>query len=166
MDDLITIVRSYIEDETAPYTVSDAIITRWLNTDRKYKYELAIYAEDYAYDNESRVYPIGYSYISGLVLKDGDGNTISSSNYTVDVFNGIITFDDDYTIPDIVYASFNYHDFFNAVSELWKYRAALAKFSGSAKLGDEQIPEDKYNREYCLQKYWDFMQSKNISMER
>jgi hypothetical protein len=166
MDDLIAIVRTYIEDEVSPYTVSDAIITRWLNTDRKYIHELAIYPEDYGYDNVSSVYPIGYMYISGLVLTDGDGNTISSSDYTVDVFNGLVTFDDDSTIPDSIYATFNYHDFFNAVSELWKYRAALARFSGRAKLGDEDIPMDAYNREYCIQKYWDFKQSKNITMER
>lgn len=166
MNDLIAIVRTYIEDETAPYSVSDAIITRWLNDGRKYKDSLQIVAEDYDSDNDSRVYPIGYHWISGLVLKDGNDDTIASSNYTVDVFNGLVTFDVGYTIPTGVYATFNYHDFYNAVAELWKYRAAKARFSGVAKLADEQIPMDAYNREYCIMKYWDFLQSKNITMER
>ncbi len=166
MDDLIAIVRTYIEDETAPYTVSDAIITRWLNADRKYVHERPIYPEDYGYDNESLVYPIGCKYLSGVVLKDGNGNTIASSNYTLDVFNGIVTFDVGYTIPASVYATFNYHNFFNAVAELWKYQAALARFDGKTQLADEGIPEDKGSRSYCIRKYWDYRQSVNITMER
>lgn len=165
-EQLVTDIRKYIEDETAPYAVTEAIILQKLNLTRSYVDSLRIYPEDYGYDGVSKVYRIGYAGIMNLSLKDIDDNAIASANYEVDVENGIITFDDDYTIPDIVYASFNYHDFYNAVSELWKYRAALAKFSGKAKLGDEDIPMDKYNREYCLQKYWDFCQSKNISMER
>jgi hypothetical protein len=166
MDDLIAIVRTYIEDTTTPYTVSDAIITRWLNKDRGYVNSLQIFAEDYYYDNESLVYQIGYKYLSGVVLKDGDDNTISSSNYTVDVFNGIVTFDDGYTIPDAVYITFNWHDFFEAVAELWLYQAGLSRFSGRVKLADEDLPMDKSSREYCIQKSWTYRQSKNIQMER
>jgi hypothetical protein len=44
--------------------------------------------------------------------------------------------------------------------------AALSRFDGPVKLGDEQLPEDKYSRSYCIRKYWDWCQSENITMER
>jgi len=163
---IIAIVRNYIEDATAPYTCSDAIIERWLNADRHYIEDLQIYAEDYAYDNVSKVYSIDYNYIMNLVLTDGDDTVIADTNYTVDVENGIITFDTGYTIPDTVLAKFTYHDFFDAVAELWKYQMALSRFSGRVKLGDEDLPMDKSSREYCAQKYWSYKQSKNIQLER
>ena len=166
MDALILVIREYIEDETSPYAVSDTIITRYLNMNRKYIDSQIIYPEDYGYDEVSKVYPVGYSFLSGVTLEDGDENTISASDYTLDVFNGLVTFDDAYTIPDNVYITFNYHDFYEVVSKLWLYRAARAQFTGKAKLADEDIPLDKYNREYCIMKYWDFMQSKNLTIER
>jgi hypothetical protein len=163
---LVTELRKYIEDETAPYMVTEAIILQKLNTTRHYIDSLQIYAEDYGYDGVSKVYKIGYAGIMNLTLKDGDDNAISTSDYSIDVENGIITFDDGYTIPDTVYATFTYCNFFKAVSECWKYMAALARFDGPTKLADEQIPEDKSSRSYCIRKYWDFCQSENIQMER
>lgn len=165
---LVTLARIYIEDETAPYAVSDAIIEQKLNIDRQYIENLQIVAEDYDYDNESCVYSIGYAYIMNLVLTDGDGDVISDSDYTVDVENGIVVFDSSppVTIPNVVYATFNYCDFYNAISELWLYQAALSRFSGRPQLGDEVIPIDKNNREYCIQKYWDYKQSKGFTLER
>lgn len=166
MEALISIVREYIEDETAPYAVSDVKITRYLNAHRNYVDTLQIYSEDYGYDGTSKVYKIGYAFLSGVVLKDGDDDTISSSNYTLDVYSGIVTFDEGYTIPATVTVTFNYHDFYEVVSKIWLYRAAIATIDGKAKLADEEIPMDKYNREYCIKKYWDFCQSKNITIER
>ena len=163
---LITLARTYIEDETTPYTVSDAIILQKLNTDRQYIEKMQIYSEDYAYDNVSKVYSIDYNYIMNLVLTDADDNVISTDNYTVDVENGIVTFDAVYTIPDTVLAKFTYHDFFEAISQLWLYQMALSRFSGRVKLGDEDLPMDKSSREYCAQKYWAYKQSKNIQLER
>jgi hypothetical protein len=165
---LVTELRKYIEDETAPYMVSDTIILQKLNASRNYIEGLQIYAEDYFNDNVSTVYPLGYAGIMNLILTDGDDNVIDTDNYTVDVENGIIDFDTSppYTIPDIVYAQFNYCDFYEAISELWKYRAALSRFSGKVQLGDEVLPLDANSREYCIMKYWDFKQSKNIQMER
>ena len=163
---LVTLARIYIEDETAPYTVSDTIILQKLNADRTPVEDLQIYPEDYNYDAVSKVYPIKYSYIMNLVLEDDDDNVIATTNYTVDVENGIVTFGASYTIPDTVLAKFTYHDFYNAVAEMWMYRSALSRFSGKAKLGDEDIPIDKTSREYCIQKYWDNRQSRNIQLER
>ena len=166
-DALVTLARKYIEDDTAPYSVTDAIILQKLNAERNYIEGLQIYAEDYFEDNVSTVYPIGYAYIMNLVLTDGDDNVISTDDYTVDVENGLITFDSSpVIIPDAVYAQFTYHDFYNAVAEMWKYQAALSRFDGTAKLGDEGIPEDKGSRGYCIRKYWDYRTSKNIQMER
>jgi len=166
MEALITLARTYIEDETSPYTVSDAIIEQKLNADRQYIKEMQIYSEDYAYDNVSKVYSIDYNYIMNLVLTDADDNVIADTNYTVDVENGIITFDAGYTIPDSVYATFTYHDFMEAVSQLWLYRAALSRFSGRVELGDEKLPLDASSREYCIMKYWNFKQSKCFNLER
>ena len=163
---IIAIVRNYIEDSTAPYTCSDAVIERWLNADRTPIEDLQIYPEDYNYSAVSKVYKIGYCYLMNVVLTDSAGAIISDTNYTVDVENGIVTFDASYTIPDTVLAKFTYHDFFDAIAELWKYQAALSRFDGPAKLGDEGIPEDKGSRSYCIRKYWDYRQSHNIQMER
>jgi hypothetical protein len=163
---LVTELRKYIEDETAPYMVTEAIILQKLNLTRHYVDSLQIYPEDYGYDSISKVYKIGYAGIMNLSLKDGDDNTISTDDYSVDVENGILTFDDGYTIPDSVYATFTYHNLFKAVSECWKYMAALARFDGPTKLGDETIPEDKNSRSYCIRKFWDYAQSENIDMER
>ena len=165
---LIEIVRNYIEDEATPYTVSDAVIERWLNDERHYVDSMQIYSEDYFYDNESLIYHIDYKYLTGVVLKDGEGNIISEENYEIDVFNGIVNFDvsPPVVVPNAVYATFNYHNFFEAVAQLWLYRAARSRFSGRAKLGDEDLPEDKNSRTYCIQKYWDFCQSKSSQLER
>ena len=163
---IIAIVRNYIEDATAPYTCSDAVIERWLNADRTPIEDLQIYPEDYNYSAVSKVYKIGYCYLMNVVLTDSAGAIISDTNYTVDVENGIVTFDASYTIPDTVLAKFTYHDFFDAIAELWKYMAALSRFDGPPKLGDEGIPEDKGSRSYCIRKYWDYRQSHNIQMER
>jgi len=163
---LILLARTYIEDEVTPYAVTDAIIEQKLNADRKYIEEKQIYSEDYAYDNISKTYKIGYSYIMNLVLTDEDDNVIADTNYTVDVENGIITFDAGYTISDAVYATFTYHDFYNAIAEMWLYQAAKARISGKARLGDEDLRMDKSSREYCIMKYWDYKQSKNIQLER
>ena len=165
---LVTEVRKYIEDETAPYIVSDTIILQKLNACRNYIEGLQIYAEDYFNDNASTVYPLGYNGIMNLILTDSSDNVISADNYTVDVENGIIEFDTSppYTIPDAVYAQFTYHNLGKAISEIWKYMAALSRFDGPTKLGDEVIPEDKYSRSYCIRKYWDWCQSENIQMER
>jgi hypothetical protein len=163
---LITIARSYIEDATEPYTVSDTIIERHLNKSRTPINDLRIYAEDYGYGNESSIYLLNHSYIMNLTLEDGDGNIISTDNYTLDAFNGLVTFGGEYTIPDSVYASFTYHDLFDAIANIWLYRASLATIWGKKQLGDEQLPQDKYHTEYCIKKYWAFRQSTSTQMER
>jgi hypothetical protein len=166
-EELINIIRTYIEDPTAPYTVSDIVIERFLNKGRKYLEDLQLFAEDYYGDNVSTVYPIGYPYLTNVSLKDGEGNTISTDDYTVDVFNGIITFDaSPVVIPDAVYATFNYFNFFATVADIWLYRAALATTMGNTQLGDEILPKGKNSVEYCSQKYWTYRQSISRQMER
>ena len=162
---LVLKAREYLENVPESY-ISNDVILRWLNTTRRYVDELQIFSEDYAYDNESRVYLITYSNIMNLVLLDDDFTEINSSNYTLDAENGLVTFDDSYTVPSVVYATFTYHDLFNAVAECWKYMASKAKISGKVKLADEDLPEDYSSREYCIRKYWDHKPSMNITMER
>ncbi len=164
---LVTELRKYIEDETAPYMVTEAIILQKLNLTRHYVDSLQLYPEDYGYDSISKVYKIGYAGIMNLSLKDGDDNAISSDDYSVDVENGILTFDSSpVVIPDSVFATFTYHNFYEAISECWLYRAALSRFSGRVQLGDENLPLNADSREYCIMKYWSFKQSQNIQMER
>lgn len=164
---LITIIRDYIEDITAPFVVTDAVIERLLNKSRHYIANYyQIFAEDYPYYNLSRVYLIRYNNLMNVILKDGADVVIADTNYTIDVENGLVTFDAGYTIPAAVYAEFNYFDLYDTVAEIWKYRMALAQISGDVKLGDETLPKDKSYHEYCLEKYWNFKQSKNITMTR
>lgn len=158
-EELISIVREYIEDDTSPYQVSDTIIERILNQTRQAMYNLQVFPETI----DSDVFVIGYKYLMNVTVSDGT-STISESDYILDVFNGIITFTSN--TPSSIFVSFTYHDFYNSVAELWKYRAALARFSGRARLGDEDLPEDKNSREYCIAKYWQFRTSRTIQSER
>lgn len=157
---LITIAREYIEDETAPYAISDTIIERIFNQSRQSVYDLFLLPEE----SGGRIYDIGHKYLMNVTLTTDGTTAIDADDYTLDVFNGIITFD---SAPSTsVYATFTEHDFYNAVAEIWKYRAAKARFSGDVKLGDEVIPQDKYNREYCINKYWNFRVARTIQAER
>jgi hypothetical protein len=162
---LVTKMRDYLEKAPASY-ISDAVIERWLNSSRTYRDRHQIYSEDYAYDNLSKVYLVTYQYIMNLVLRDGDDAVIAASNYTVDPENGMITFNVGYTIPDAIYASFTYHNFFDALAECWMYMAGLSKISGVVKLADEILPEDYTSREYCIRKYWTYKPSQSIQTVR
>ncbi len=162
---LITIAREYLENATVS-EISDAVIERLLGKTRKYVDKLQIFAEDYYYDNVSKTYKIGIAYLANVVLYDTGGNIIDSTNYDIDVFNGIVTFKTGYEIPKAVYATFNYFDFFDAIADLWLYLAAKSRFLGPAQLGDEKLPEDRSSRSYCIRKSWDYRQSKNIQMGR
>jgi hypothetical protein len=166
-EQLIGIIREYIEDLTVPYAVTDAVIERLLNKSRHYIANYyQIFAEDYPYYNLSRVYLIRYNNLMNVILKDGADVVITDTNYTIDVENGLVTFDAGYTIPAAVYAEFNYFDLMDTIAEIWKYRMALAQISGDVRLGDETLPKDKSYKEYCFGKYCDFKQSKNIQMTR
>lgn len=157
---LITIAREYLENASQE-EVSDKVIERIFNETRKYINSLQIYAEC----DGGKIYNIKYSYLMNVVLKDGT-DVIDSTNYDIDVFNGIVTFKTGYEIPKAIYASFNYFDFYDAIADLWYYLAAKSRFLGPAALGDEKLPEDKSSRSYCIRKAWDYRQSKNIQMER
>ena len=158
-EQLVTIIREYIEDNTQPYAVSDDVILRILNQSRNSVYNLQVFPEVI----DGNFFVTGYKYLTNVTVTDGT-NIVSAENYSLDVFNGTITFNG--TAPNSIYVSFTYHDFYNTVAELWKYRAALAKFSGRTRLGDEDIPEDKNSREYCIQKYWYFRTSRTLQSER
>ena len=159
-EELITIAREYLEDEVTPYDVSDTKIERILNYSRQSVNNLFLLPER----SGGTVYDIGHKYLMNVTLTTDGTTAIDADDYTLDVFNGIITFNSAPTTG--VYASFTEHDFFNAVAEMWKYRAARARISGNVKLGDEEIPQDKYNREYCIKKYWDFRVARTIQTQR
>jgi hypothetical protein len=166
MTDLITIAREYLEGATTS-EISDDVIERLLNKSRQYVHDKQIIAEDYYYDNVSRVYKIGYCYLMNLVLTDGNNSIIDNTSYEIDVFSGIITFDGSpLVIPDTIYATFNFYNFFMAVADCWLYLAAKSRFETAPKLGDESLPEDRSSRAYCIRKYWTYCPSENIQMTR
>jgi len=108
-----------------------------------------------------------YKYLDNRVLDDGttDFTEISGEegDYTADDINGIYTFTAE---QDAVYINAQYYDLYKTASDIWLVRAAQATFSGNTRLGDETIPQDKYNKEYCIRKYWDLRPSDSSEMER
>ena len=159
MNNLITEVRKLIDDESQPYDYDDITITRYLNRGRGYIEDKALLA----IDDDELIYELGYVNIAGLILRDNLDNVIPASDYTLDYINGVVTFT---TEPVDINATFTYHDLYNTVADLWLARAATAKFSGNVKLGDEQLPRDKSEREFCVQQYWFFRRNKNMNTTR
>ena len=158
MSQLTEELRILIEDEGSIYDIdfTDDELTKYLNKYRGY-------LEDYPLSPENYYTWISpFKYLDNRSLSDGTAE-ISEDEYTADDINGIYQFAEE---QSAVYITANYYDLYKTASEIWLVRAARAKFSGKTQLGDEVIPMDKYNREYCIQKYWDLSLSESIQMER
>ena len=167
MSQLIDEVRILIEDELtigeveADADFPDAEITKYLNKYRGYLDDVSL-----TYENDDYlVWLCDYKYLDNVILDSAEDTPISEDDYTADDINGIYTFT---TKPDplAVYIKANYYDLYSTASDIWLVRAAKAGFSGRVKLGDEEIPMDKENKIYCIQKYWELRQSQSIQMER
>ena len=160
MSQLLTELRKLIEDESSEdYT--DAELNVYLN---KYRdtlddYPLTAETDDYL------VWLCDYKYLDNVVLDSATDTPIDSGDYTADDINGIYTFTAE-PDPLAVYIKAQYYDLYKTASDIWLVRAARCSFSGRVGLGDEEIPADKLNREYCIQKYWDLRQSDTTEMER
>jgi len=157
MSQLIDEVRILIEDESSE-DFTDEQITRYLN---KYRGTL----DDYPLSAETDDYLVWiciYKYLDNVVL-DSATDTPVTDSYTSDDINGIYTFT---TAQTAVYIKAQYYDLYKTASDIWLVRAAKASFSGKVKLGDEQIPQDKGNKEYCIEKYWELRPSDTDEMER
>jgi len=162
MSQLLTELRRLIEDPNSEDFTDDQLnvyLNKYRNT--LDDYPLTAETDDYL------VWICEYKYLDNRVLDDGttDFTEISGEegDYTADDINGIYTFTAE---QDAVYINAQYYDLYKTASDIWLVRAAQATFSGNTRLGDETIPQDKYNKEYCIQKYWDLRQSDTTEMER
>lgn len=158
MSQLIDEVRMLIEDEDSE-DFTDAEITKYLNKYRDYLDDVSL-----AYENDDYLVWISdYKYLDNVILDSAEDIPIDEGDYTGDDINGIYTFT---VAQTAVYIKANFYNLYKTASDIWMVRAAKATFSGKVKLGDEEIPQDKYNREYCIQKYWELRPSDSNMMER
>jgi len=160
MSQLLDELRMLIEDESEE-DFTDEKLRVYLNKYRETldDYPLTAETDDYL------VWICDYKYLDNRVLDSATDTPISEDDYSADDINGIYTFTAE-PDPLAVYIKAQYYDLYKTASDIWLIRAAKATFSGNTKLGDETIPQDKYNREYCIKKYWDLRQSDTTEMER
>lgn len=157
MSQLIDEVRMLIEDsDSADFT--DAEINRYLNKYRGYLDELALVAEN----DDYLVWICKYKYLDNVILLSGTDTPVTDS-YSSDDINGIYTFT---VAQTAVYIKANFYNLYKTASDVWLIRAARAGFNGRVVLGDEELPDDKYNKRYCIQKHWELRPSDSTSMER
>lgn len=167
MNQILAELRKLIEDELAEGEVEadadypDAELTKYLNKYRNYLDDVSL-----TYENDDYlVWYSKYRYLGNRILDSAEDTPINEEDYTADDINGIYTFT---VAPDplAVYIKANYYDLYKTASDIWLVRAARAGFNGRVMLGDEEIPMDKYNKTYCIQKYWELRPSDSTSMER
>jgi len=160
MSQLIDEVRILIEDEDEDSEdFTDDEITKYLNKYRDYLDDVAL-----AYENDDYlIWLCDYKYLDNVILDSAEDTPINEGDYTGDDINGIYTFT---TAQTAVYIKANYYNLYKTASDIWLVRAAKATFSGKVKLGDEEVPQDKYNKEYCISKYWELRPSDSNEMER
>ena len=157
MSQLIDELRMLIEDEdSADFT--DTQINRYLNKYRGYLDEVSLTAEN----DDYLVWISKYKYLDSVILNSATDTPVTDS-YVSDDINGIYKFT---VAQTAIYIKANFYDLYKTVSDIWLIRAGKATFSGAVGLGDETIPADKGNKEFCIQKYWDFRESDSNEMER
>ena len=163
LDELRVLIEDKIPDggDDTDTDFTDEKLTMYLN---KYRNTL----DDYPLTAETDDYLVWlckYKYLDNRVLDSATDTPISEDDYTADDINGIYTFAAE-PDPLAVYIKAQYYDLFRTASDIWLIRAAQAQFDGDTRLGDEILPVDKYNKTYCIQKYWELRQSDYTSMER
>ena len=160
MSQLTDRLRILIEDE-ASNDFTDSQLTVYLNKYRGYIDGLALGAES----DDYLVWFSPYKNLDNRSLRTGaDSDTeVDEANYTADDLNGIFTFTES---KAAIYLYANFYNLEETAADIWLIRASQATFSGMVKLGDEQIPMDKYNREFCVQKYWMLKTSTDSNMMR
>ena len=117
------------------------IFSKYLNKYRGYLDDVGLSAEN----DDYLVWWCKYKYLDNRILDSAIDTPIAEVDYTADDINGMYTF---IVAQTAVYIRANFYDLYQAASDIWMIRAAKATFSGSVKLGDETIPQDKYNKEY------------------
>ena len=158
MSQLLDQLRILIEDpDSADFT--DDQLNVYLNKYRGYIEGLALQAESTDY----LVWYSPYKNLDNRSLRSDSSTVILEATYDYDDLNGIFTFTDAQTS---VYLYANFYNLEETAADVWLVRAAQAKFSGDVKLGDEVVPSDKFNRTFCIQKYWMLKTSTNGQMDR
>ena len=158
MEQILAELRILIEDESK-VDFTDDELTKYLNKYRGYLDDVSLTAEN----DDYLVWLCKYKYLGNRILDSAEDTPIDEDDYTADDINGIYTFESE---QSAVYIKANYFDLYKTASDVWLVRAARCSFSGDTRLGDEVIPQDKYNKEYCIQKHWDLMKSESTSIER
>ena len=158
MEQILAELRMLIEDENEDDFTDDEL-TKYLNKYRGYLDDVSLTAEN----DDYLVWLCKYKYLGNRILDSAEDTPIDEDDYTADDINGIYTFESE---QSAVYIKANYFDLYKTASDMWLIRAARCSFSGEVGLGDEKIPMDKYNKEYCIGKYWDLMKSESTEMER
>ena len=158
MEQILAELRMLIEDESE-VDFTDDELTKYLNKYRDYLDDYALTAEN----DDYLVWLCKYKYLGNRILDSAEDTPIDEDDYTADDINGIYTFESE---QSAVYIKANYFDLYKTASDVWLLRAARAGFDGRVKLGDEELPMDKYNKEYCIRKNWDLAKSESIDMER
>jgi len=160
MSQLLTELRKLIEDEDSEDYTDDELKV-YLNKYRGYLDDVSL-----TYENDDYlVWLCDYKYLDNVILDSAEDTPIDETDYTADNINGIYTFTEE-PDPLAVYIKANYYDLYKTASDIWLVRAARCSFSGRVGLGDETIPMDKENKEYCIQKYWELRPSDSNEMER
>ena len=158
MSQLLDQLRILIEDpDSADFT--DDQLNVYLNKYRGYIEGLALQAESTDY----LVWYSPYKNLDNRSLRSDSSTVILEATYDYDDLNGIFTFTDAQTS---VYLYANFYNLEETAADIWLVRASQAKFSGDVKLGDEVVPQDKYNLEYCVKKHWMLKTSMNGQMDR
>ena len=154
LDELIVLIEDEVDED---FTDGELII--YLNKYRNYLDEISLTAEN----DDYLVWLCNYKYLDNRILTDGTNNFTETTDYIADDINGIYTFS---AAQSAVYIKANYYDLYKTASDIWLVRAARAGFNGRVRLGDEELPADKYNKSYCIGKYWDLRPSDSNEMER
>ena len=141
-DALIIELRKLIEDEAA-VDFTETQLRTYLNRHRIKLTDITLLSED----NDYLIYHAEAQNLMDVVLTDENDNVITPS--VSDTLNGIFTFAAAQTIVTLNCTS---HELYQTAFEIWIIRAQRTHFSGEVKLGDEVIPQDKNNSQYCLKK--------------
>ena len=154
---LVTELRKLIEDENSvDYT--EAQLKTYLNQHRLKLTDITMVAEDATY----LVFFAPVGNLMDVVLTDANDVVLTPSSS--DVLNGIFTFS---TEQGTVIINCTAHQLKQTAYEIWILNSQRTHFSGDVKLGDETIPQDKNNAEYCLKKAYAIKPSRtNLQIER
>ena len=103
-------------------------------------------------------------YMDDVELESAPGTAIPAGEIvSQDDINGVFVFNVE---QDNVYLSANFYDVYQTASDIWEELVGLATITGTAKVGDENIPKDKNYVEFCEMKIRLFRRSSSGNIAR